>query len=75
MPIRRVCQTTSASKTTIGTSLANDKAVLTPLLNKFEKQTGIKVNLEVVGWNNLQTRINTAVTSGSGPDVVNIGNT
>ena len=58
-----------------GTSLANDKAVLTPLLNKFEKQTGIKVNLEVVGWNNLQTRINTAVTSGSGPDVVNIGNT
>ncbi|HEY0258835.1 MAG TPA: extracellular solute-binding protein, partial [Lacisediminihabitans sp.] len=58
-----------------GTSIANDKEVLTPLLKKFEKQSGIKVNLEVVGWNNLQTRINTAVTSGVGPDVVNIGNT
>jgi multiple sugar transport system substrate-binding protein len=58
-----------------GTSLANDKAVLTPELKKFQKQTGIKVNLEVIGWNNLQTRINTAVSSGVGPDVVNIGNT
>jgi multiple sugar transport system substrate-binding protein len=58
-----------------GTSLANDKEVLTPELKKFEKQTGIKVKLEVIGWNNLQTRINTAVTSGVGPDVVNIGNT
>jgi multiple sugar transport system substrate-binding protein len=58
-----------------GTSLANDKVVLTPVLKKFQKETGIKVNLEVIGWNNLQTRINTAVTSGVGPDVVNIGNT
>jgi multiple sugar transport system substrate-binding protein len=58
-----------------GTSLANDKAVLAPELAKFTKQTGIKVNLEVIGWNNLQTRINTATTSGVGPDVVNIGNT
>jgi multiple sugar transport system substrate-binding protein len=74
--------TSSDSGTTItywasnqGTSLANDKAVLTPELKKFQKQTGIKVNLEVIGWNDLQTRINTAVTSGAGPDVVNIGNT
>jgi multiple sugar transport system substrate-binding protein len=58
-----------------GTSLANDKAVLTPVLNKFTKQTGIKVKLEVIGWDSLQTRINTAVSSGVGPDVVNIGNT
>lgn len=58
-----------------GTSLANDKAVLTPELKKFTAQTGIKVNLEVIGWNNLQNRINTAVTSGVGPDVTNIGNT
>ncbi len=58
-----------------GTSVANDKAVLTPVLAKFTKETGIKVNLEVIGWNDLQTRIQTAVTSGQGPDVVNIGNT
>ena len=31
-----------------GTSLDNDKQVLTPELAKFTKQTGIKVNLEVV---------------------------
>lgn len=58
-----------------GTSLDNDKEVLTPVLNKFTQDTGIKVNLEVIGWNDLQTRIQTAVTSGQGPDVVNIGNT
>lgn len=58
-----------------GTSLDDDKAVLTPQLEKFEEETGIPVNLEVIGWNDLQTRIQTAVTSGQAPDVVNIGNT
>lgn len=58
-----------------GTSLDNDKQVLTPVLNKFTQDTGIKVNLEVIGWNDLQTRIQTAITSGQAPDVVNIGNT
>lgn len=58
-----------------GTSLDNDKEVLGPQLKKFEEKTGIKVNLEVIGWNDLQTRIQTAVTSGQAPDVVNIGNT
>ncbi|MBT2502914.1 sugar ABC transporter substrate-binding protein [Curtobacterium sp. ISL-83] len=58
-----------------GTSLQNDKEVLTPVLAKFTKETGIKVNLQVIGWNDLQTKIQTAVTSGQGPDVVNIGNT
>jgi multiple sugar transport system substrate-binding protein len=58
-----------------GTSLQNDKQVLTPVLNKFTKETGIKVNLQVIGWNDLQNKIQTAVTSGQGPDVVNIGNT
>jgi multiple sugar transport system substrate-binding protein len=58
-----------------GTSLDNDKEVLTPVLKKFTDETGIKVNLEVIGWNDLQTRIQTAITSGQAPDVVNIGNT
>lgn len=58
-----------------GSSLDADKQILTPQLQKFEKETGIKVNMEVIGWNDLQTRIQTAVTSGQGPDVVNIGNT
>jgi len=58
-----------------GTSLDNDKEVLTPVLAAFTAKTGIKVKLEAIGWSDLQTRIQTAVTSGQGPDVVNIGNT
>ncbi|ROQ68358.1 carbohydrate ABC transporter substrate-binding protein (CUT1 family) [Streptomyces sp. 840.1] len=58
-----------------GPSLEADKKILTPELKKFEKQTGIKVKLEVVPWSDLLTRILTATTSGKGPDVLNIGNT
>lgn len=58
-----------------GTSLDNDKAVLQPELDKFEKATGVKVKLEVVPWSDLLNRILAATTSGQGPDVLNIGNT
>jgi multiple sugar transport system substrate-binding protein len=73
----------SASGTTLtywasnqsGTTTAADVKILTPILAHFTKETGIKVNLEVIGWGDLQNNINNAVSSGSGPDVVNIGNT
>lgn len=58
-----------------GSSLSNDVQVLTPVLKQFTAQTGIKVDLNVIGWNDLQTKITTAMSSGTGPDVVNIGNT
>ncbi|MET7905694.1 sugar ABC transporter substrate-binding protein [Streptomyces sp. NPDC005355] len=58
-----------------GTSLEHDRKVLGPELKKFQKQTGIKVNLEVVPWSDLLNRILAATTSGQGPDVLNIGNT
>ncbi|MEV7995015.1 sugar ABC transporter substrate-binding protein [Streptomyces sp. NPDC086077] len=58
-----------------GASVEVDKKVLQPELDKFEKQTGIKVELEVVPWSDLLNRILTATTSGQGPDVLNIGNT
>src|SRR5918992_383436 len=58
-----------------GSSLEDDKRVLTPELRKFEQQTGIKVNLEVIGWPDLLNRILAATSSGQGPDVLNIGNT
>ncbi|GHF28421.1 sugar ABC transporter substrate-binding protein [Streptomyces griseoluteus] len=58
-----------------GASIAVDKQVLQPELDKFEKQTGIKVKVEVVPWSDLLNRILTATTSGQGPDVLNIGNT
>ncbi|WGD37769.1 sugar ABC transporter substrate-binding protein [Lysinibacter sp. HNR] len=58
-----------------GTSLEDDRARLEPTLKRFEEKTGVKVNLEVIPWTDLYTRILTAVSSGDGPDVLNIGNT
>ncbi|GII23483.1 ABC transporter substrate-binding protein [Planosporangium mesophilum] len=58
-----------------GTSLDHDRQVLQPQLDKFTKQTGIKVKLEVIGWPDLLNRILAAAASGKGPDVLNIGNT
>jgi multiple sugar transport system substrate-binding protein len=58
-----------------GASVDVDKSTLQPELDKFKAQTGITVNLEVVGWDNLLNRILAATTSGKGPDVLNIGNT
>jgi multiple sugar transport system substrate-binding protein len=58
-----------------GSSIADDVKVLTPELNAFTKATGVKVNLQVIGWNDLLNRILAATASGQGPDVVNIGNT
>ncbi|MFE5889772.1 ABC transporter substrate-binding protein [Streptomyces sp. NPDC056462] len=58
-----------------GSSIEVDKKVLQPELDKFEKQTGIEVKLEVIPWSDLLNRILTATTSGQGPDVLNIGNT
>ncbi|MFJ3906824.1 extracellular solute-binding protein [Streptomyces sp. NPDC090025] len=58
-----------------GPNVEADKKILQPELDRFEKETGIKVKLEVVPWSDLLNRILTATTSGQGPDVLNIGNT
>ncbi len=58
-----------------GSSIADDVQVLTPELNAFTQATGVKVDLQVIGWNDLLNRILAATASGQGPDVVNIGNT
>ena len=58
-----------------GPDVQADKKTLTPELKKFEKQTGIKVKLEVIPWSDLLNRILAATSSGQGPDVLNIGNT
>jgi multiple sugar transport system substrate-binding protein len=58
-----------------GPSVEADKKILTAELKKFEKQSGIKVKLEVIPWSDLLNRILAATTSGQGPDVLNIGNT
>lgn len=58
-----------------GTGTQQTNQTLKPVLKKFEQKTGIHVNYQVIPWSNLQKKILTAVTSGSGPDVVDIGNT
>ncbi|AUX40579.1 sugar ABC transporter substrate-binding protein [Sorangium cellulosum] len=55
-------------------SVEDDRKILQPELDKFEKQTGIKVKLEVISWSDLLNRILAATSSGKGPDVLNIGN-
>jgi multiple sugar transport system substrate-binding protein len=85
-PLAAACgssdESTSLAGTTLtywasnqGTDLEHDKRVVQPELDKFKAQTGITVNMEVVGWDNLLNRILAATTSGQGPDVLNIGNT
>src|SRR3954454_19018793 len=58
-----------------GATIDQDKQVLHDAISRFSKQTGVKVNFKVIPWSDLFTNITTAVTSGKGPDVLNIGNT
>jgi multiple sugar transport system substrate-binding protein len=58
-----------------GSSLEMDAQTLRPELDKFEQESGIHVNLEVVPWSDLLDRLMAAAEAGKGPDVVNIGNT
>ncbi|MBQ0923967.1 ABC transporter substrate-binding protein [Saccharopolyspora endophytica] len=58
-----------------GKSAEQDMEILHDELAQFTAQTGIEVNVEVIGWSDLLNRILGAATSGVGPDVVNLGNT
>jgi multiple sugar transport system substrate-binding protein len=58
-----------------GTGPQQTTQTLTSEFATFTKQTGIKVNLQVIPWATLLQKILTAVTSGNGPDVMEIGNT
>jgi multiple sugar transport system substrate-binding protein len=58
-----------------GRTVQQDQQVLSVELKKFTKQTGIKVNFEVIPWTDLENRILSATSSGQGPDVLNVGNT
>jgi multiple sugar transport system substrate-binding protein len=58
-----------------GASLQADQSILAPELKKFTKQTGIKVDLQVLPWSTDDTKILAATASGKGPDVLNFGNT
>jgi multiple sugar transport system substrate-binding protein len=58
-----------------GASPDADRQILEPLMQEFEQQTGITVDLEVVPWTDLTNNTLAAAVSGIGPDVINLGNT
>jgi multiple sugar transport system substrate-binding protein len=50
-----------------------DKAYIAGALERFAKlRPGIKVNVEVISWNDTLNKMVTAVASGTGPDVVQL---
>jgi multiple sugar transport system substrate-binding protein len=51
------------------------KADMEKTVAPFEAQTGVKVNVEVVGWDVQLDRIKNAAVSGQGPDVTQAGTT
>lgn len=75
-------KSTSSDSTTLtywsclaGTSVNNTKKVLNKELKSFEKKNDVDVDIEVIGWNDLLNRLQTAISSGKAPDVGCIGNT
>jgi multiple sugar transport system substrate-binding protein len=56
-------------------SLEQDEAIFNKVVGDFEKQKGITVEVKAISWDDLYQDILTAITSGQGPDVLNIGNT
>src|SRR5512133_685150 len=45
------------------------------ILKPFEQQTGVKVNVKLVGWDVQFDRIKNAAVSGTGPDITQAGTT
>ncbi|MFZ4893876.1 ABC transporter substrate-binding protein [Plantibacter sp. Mn2098] len=58
-----------------GTTIEEDQRILGESIERFTEQTGIEVELEVIPWADLYSKILAAVSSGEGPHVLNIGNT
>lgn len=50
-------------------------ATLTAINDEFTKQTGAKVKVETQQWTDIATKITTALSTSTPPDVIDIGNT
>jgi multiple sugar transport system substrate-binding protein len=50
-----------------------DSKSFTALMQDFTRQTGINVQVQAVPWDNVNDKLTTAVASGNGPDVTQIG--
>lgn len=67
----------AASASLQGTSLTvwtmEDPAKFQALIQPFESATGVTVNVQAVPWDNVGDKLTTAVASGNGPDVTQVG--
>lgn len=50
-------------------SKQNDKEVWDAIMDPFEKENNVSVNVEIVPWGNYEEKYLTGITSGKGPDV------
>jgi len=58
-----------------GLNESGTQALLQPLIDGFKAETGITVNVQVVDWSSLLSKITAAIASNTGPDVLAGGNT
>ncbi|MBN9611489.1 MAG: extracellular solute-binding protein [Actinobacteria bacterium] len=59
--------------TTITVWTMEDSKKFTDLMQNFTQRTGITVKVEAIPWANVGAKLTTAVASGNGPDVVQVG--
>ena len=64
---------TSADKGPIQIWTMEDSKSFTALMQDFTQQTGIQVQVDAVPWANVNDKLTTAVASGNGPDVMQVG--
>ena len=65
----------SLSLWVMGSGSESDVSYLDTVLPMFQKETGMSVEYEFVPWGDAVQRISTAVMSGQGPDVTQVGTT
>src|SRR5690348_16948610 len=64
---------TSTDKGPIQVWTMEDSKSFTTLMQDFTRQTGIPVQVEAVPWGNVNDKLTTAVASGNGPDLMQVG--
>jgi multiple sugar transport system substrate-binding protein len=66
-------RSTRQASQTITVWTMEDTKAFSQLMQTFTKQTGINVDVQGIPWGNVNDKLTTAVASGNGPDVVQIG--
>ena len=64
----------SAEKVTLW-YMGDGSKEIQPIIDDFEKESGVKVDLQSIPWSASHDKLLTAVASGDGPDVVQMGTT